>query len=176
MRKIAIIFLLSVITFSCSRIKKEQNVNFSNNTLHLCSNSLIINNKLNDFLDNYFNDNTLIKVNNYFLYVGQIKDTILLTVYPLKIDINMSKIHPMGIIRRNHINIFVLMSISNLVTYDTSNLVYETYLDAIKDIHRQKIKTSKIWMLKIPVYSDTCFIVKDRSSIKSLLSPTIKED
>lgn len=170
-----LLFLAATLSYSSFGIQNNHS-KLKKLKFYSCGEFGSIDNRLNSFIENYFEENNILKNDNYVLFMYQRKDTTIFTLYPLRYDINIYSIRPVGVIQWKDHKIFVTISGFVLLTKNPSKKIYNMCKNSIKNIPTNRNLPYKIWMLKVPTYGDTSFIEKRREIIEQELKPRILED
>ncbi len=172
MLKYIILLSLSLCFLSGCNINKDKKSGNLEGAIYWSNASIIKNKALISFLNGFSIENP----SDLAMFIGQYRDTIIATLCPLRIDLNVKQLQPVGYMNINKKKIYILMPISVIMINDGSSLVQRNFELAIDSISNKNHIKSNLVLIKIPMYSDTLIVSKDRQRISYYFQPTIKPD
>lgn len=132
--------------------------------------SILNNKKLISYIENYAAHSP----NDIRLFIGQYRDTTIVTISSMKMDINIKQNKALGYMEVSGRKVFILMPISRLLMHDSLSVSNRLYQKSVTEI--VNAKNSRIVLLKIPMSCDTMIEVNDINSFSYYFMPTIKSD
>jgi hypothetical protein len=162
-------------SLTCCRDESVKNE--TSGTIIWNESSLIQNKSINSYFNkSFFNDKDFSKSANYIVFIGQYRDTLLMTISSLKMDLNIEKMQPIGMMNLKGKRFFITMPISLMVNNLETSTVRKFFIEAIKRERKIREGGFDIRLIKVPMYSDTFFVIKERKLIDYYFKPPIAKD